>query len=141
MPISENIDLPRIRGDLEKCRQRICQMEAGTSGQIPEGYRHVNAGMAQSNQLAARYVDLARLQIEFITAMIASKKWSAEELITRMEAPGVGGRLAGQVQRQIGAHLHTARRHLERNTLDKSEEHLVAATQLVRSLKQSKETQ
>jgi len=133
MPITENIDLPRIRGDLEKCQQRICQMEAGASGVIPASYAHVNAGMAFSNQLAARYVDLARLQMEFITAMIGSKKWSASELILRMEAPA-GGRLAGQVERQIGAHLHTARRHLERGTLDKTEEHLVAATQLVRSL-------
>jgi hypothetical protein len=134
MSITENIDLPRIRGDLEKCQQRIAQMEAGTGGIIPETYRHVNAGQAFGNQLKARYADLARLQNEYIFAMIASKKWSCEELILRMESPAAGGRLAGQVERQIGAHLHTARRHVERANHDKAEEHLVAATQLVRGL-------
>lgn len=32
--------------------------------------------------------------------------------------------------RQIGAHLHTAGRHLERGNHDKADEHFVAATQL-----------
>ena len=139
MGITENYDIPRIRGDIAKCRQRIAQMEAGTAGVIPEGARHVDAGQAFGNQLAARYKDLSRLAGELVQAMIASSKWPAADIIEAMEAVTRPPH-SNEVDRHISGHIYTAGRHLGRGHHDKVMEHLVAATQLCESVITIKET-
>ena len=138
MPITENLDIPRIRADLARCEQRIAQMEGGTAGQIPAGFAHVNASQAMYAQLTARRADQLRLQKDLINAMIGSGKWLGSEVIERMEAEPVS-HTNDLTQRHIYGHLSAARRHLERHDDAKAEEHLIAATQLVRS-RQPKET-
>jgi hypothetical protein len=95
-------DLHRIKGDLAKAKQRIADMESGkvgTSAPTPDPLGHITESMEQfqarsphtgrafENQLNARRADVARLESEYLNAMLAERQWTPAGIIERMERP------------------------------------------------------
>jgi hypothetical protein len=86
VPIRNESGLTRIVQDLTKCRQKISDMEAGRVGVIPAAAMHQSAGQAFERQLNARRSDVARLESEYLNAMLAERLWSPAAIIEAMGA-------------------------------------------------------
>jgi hypothetical protein len=98
VPITINSDLPRITADLAKARLRIQQMQDGRVGvlhptpedrETPEQFqaRNPHAGRAFDANLKARYGDLARLERQYLDAMIADGHWPVSRIVETMSRP------------------------------------------------------
>lgn len=79
-------DLQRITSDMKRCKERIAQMEQGERGQVPSSCRHQDSGRAFERQLIAQRDALARLEMEYVQAMLAEHKWVPQVVMARMEA-------------------------------------------------------
>jgi len=95
MPVTNDSGIHRITADLAKARQKIVDMESGRVGvlhptpedrETPEQFqaRNPHAGRAFENQLNARRADVARLEREFLDAMIAAGLWPVSTIISAM---------------------------------------------------------
>ena len=84
-----NPEIQRIRADMARCKQRIAEIRQGTRGvrsgvwQIVEGMP--GAGLAYSNQLRAQETSLARLELEYLNAMVAAHVWAPAAIIEALE--------------------------------------------------------
>lgn len=94
MPLVENHDIARIRGDLRHCKAKLAGMRAGTVGAaVPEAgetleqyqARNPHQGRAFENQMNALYVNIAKLESEYVHAMVASGIWSHAQIIAALE--------------------------------------------------------
>jgi hypothetical protein len=82
--VSNNSDVIRIIRDYGKATLKVAQLEAGKIGVIPAEAAHQNAGLAFERQLNARRSDLARLESEYMLALIADHKAAAADVIKAM---------------------------------------------------------
>lgn len=87
-----NDEVNRIREAMQRCRERIAQMQAGERGvrtgvwtQTKEGLS--GAGVAFERQLLAEQNALHKLESEYLAAMIACNAWPPEKIIAKMTAP------------------------------------------------------
>jgi hypothetical protein len=82
-------EIDRIRADMARCRQRIAEMREGKrgvrTGPWIEADGMPGAGLAFSNQQLAQETALARLEAEYVQAMIPV--WGPAAIISKMEAP------------------------------------------------------
>lgn len=88
-------ELQRIRQDLARARERVAEIEAGKRGVRPaadwrvgddaDGGNKTGHGRAYENQLNAQRAAVARLELEYVHAMLP--KWGAPAVIEAMERP------------------------------------------------------
>jgi len=78
----------QIRANLARAKQRVAEIQAGARGVHSGAWQEVDgvrgAGLAHSNQLRAQEAAVARLELEYVHAMLP--RWGATAVIERMEA-------------------------------------------------------
>lgn len=85
-----NQEIQRIRNDLARAKERVAQIESGQRGVrsgpwLETDGSNPGAGLAHSAQLRAQCDAVARLEFEYVMAMIPSP-WGPAEIIERMSA-------------------------------------------------------
>jgi hypothetical protein len=86
MPLIENYDLQRIKGDLAKAKAKLAGYRAGDHRHAEEGVPPETADRAHAANTASLYTTIQRLESEYVTAMVGCGAWCYSEIIKRMES-------------------------------------------------------
>lgn len=127
--------IEQILADLRKAKERVAAIRDGTMGvrgdsgnwnkSISSKVAMPNGELARANQLRAREADVARLELQYVQAMLGERKWTAAAIIEAMTlrpAMQQSGAAGKDARRVINAHELAASRNPA-----KAEQHLLAA--------------
>lgn len=86
--VRNDSDLARITADLAKARQRLAESESGEHIYgAATGIPSELAGKAHGANVRNLYTTIARLENEYLLAMLADGKWSPIAIIEAMQRP------------------------------------------------------